>query len=202
MKHLLLLISLISIFTFGAYAQSGFMQSAGYTYFFGVGKVTIEDTSGFSYDYRPTLAFNSGIYYPRINLTDSRDNNVSIGAPVALGFSGSFNSQTGSSFSFGLDLPVMLDYSIGHGCAERNKDGFGAFFGAGFGYTLSSYSYQSWYGEVSETASTAGPMVHAGVRFPLTLGGNEMSYTIRLSFKQGLDKNKFKVFGFGLLVNL
>lgn len=202
MKKAFLLLTAALLIATGAFSQKGFMHSAGYGFYYGVGKLSEDDTTGMNFIYRPTLSFNSGVYYPRINLTDSRDNNFSIGAPVAFGFSGSFSSSSGSSFSFGLDLPVMFDYSFGHASTERNKDGFGGFIGAGFGYTLSSYSYESWYGNVSETASTAGPAFHAGVRFPLSLGGRDMSYTIRLMYKLGLDKNKFRVFGFSLLFNI
>ncbi|PKP04305.1 MAG: hypothetical protein CVU11_05370 [Bacteroidetes bacterium HGW-Bacteroidetes-6] len=202
MKKTILLMATILLISMSAFSQKGFMHSAGYGFYYGVGKISTDDTTGMSLIYRPTLSFNSGVYYPRINLSDSRDNNFSIGAPIALGFSGSFSSSSGSSFSFGLDLPVMFDYSFGHGSAERNKDGFGGFIGAGFGYTLSSYSYESWYGNVSETASTAGPAFHAGIRFPLSIKGNDMSYTIRFMYKLGLDENRFKVFGFSILVNL
>lgn len=206
MKKNLVLFALLLIST-ASMAQKGFMQSIGIGCYFGSGKLTVDDGQGGTYQEQPTLAFYSGIYYPRLNLSDSRDNNISIGVPLALGFSGSVSANSGgsssSSFSFGLDIPAMFDFSFGHGCAERNRDNFGGFIGGGFGFTLSKYGYSdTYYGNSSSTAKSLGPVFHAGIRFPFTMGERDMSYTIRLMYKKGLDEAKFNIFSVGVLLEI
>jgi len=183
-------------------SAQGFMHSVGYGYYFGMGKMVTEDDYGILTTYTPTLSFNSGVYYPRYNLLDSRDNNLSIGSPIALGFSFYASTSSGTSTSFGLDLPAMIDFNFGHASTERSKAGFGGFVGAGFGYTFSYYSYSAYYGNVSDKCSSLGPVFHAGVRFPLSIKRNDLSYTLRFMYKKGLDEYKFNIYSLGVLVNL
>jgi hypothetical protein len=144
-------------------------------------------------------------WYPRYMLGSS----LSVGVPLTLGFSGSFNSREGSSFSFGLDGPVAVDYNFGYGAAGSNEDydgGFGGFVGVGFGYTKATsaapetYNGAYWTEADFSASSSYGPMGHAGVRFPIKQG--EKSITIRLSYKKGLEKTKFNFFGGTLLYSL
>jgi hypothetical protein len=141
-------------------------------------------------------------WYPRFMLGSS----VSIGVPLTLGFSGSFNSREGGSFSFGLDAPVAVDYNFGYGAAgpdEESDAGFGGFVGAGFGYTKTAaatpdnYSTTIWNEADFSASRSYGPMAHAGVRFPIQQG--DRSITIRLSYKKGLETEKFSYFGGTLL---
>ena len=141
-------------------------------------------------------------WYPRYVLGDK----ISIGVPVTLGFSGSFNSREGGSFSFGLDAPVAVDYNFGYGAAggeEESDAGFGGFIGVGFGYTKTAeaapdnYNTTIWNEADFSATKSYGPMVHAGVRFPIKQG--ESSITIRLSYKKGLETGKFNFFGGTLL---
>jgi hypothetical protein len=141
-------------------------------------------------------------WYPRYMVGDA----VSIGVPVTLGFSGSFNSREGGSFSFGLDAPVAVDYNFGYAAAghdEENEAGFGGFIGAGFGYTKTAvatpdnYNTTIWNEADFSATKSYGPMVHAGVRFPIKQGAN--SITLRVSYKKGLETEKFNFFGGTLL---
>jgi len=141
-------------------------------------------------------------WYPRYVL----GNKISIGIPVTLGFSGSVNSREGGSFSFGFDAPIAVDYNFGYGAAggeEESDAGFGGFVGAGFGYTKTAqatpdnYNTTIWNESDFSASKSYGPMAHAGVRFPIKQGEN--SITIRLSYKKGLETEKFNFFGGTLL---
>jgi hypothetical protein len=187
----------LAVITMGAVNAQFIKTDVGASIFVGVAKIksTNESTSA-------SASFYGISWYPRYMVT----NKISVGAPLTLGFSGSANSQTGSSFSFGLDVPVAVDYNFGYGAAggeEESDATFGGFIGGGFGYTKSASSdaddYTTSY--IDETdyskASSYGPMAHAGVRFPIKQG--EQSITLRLSFKKGLEKTKFNFFGGTLL---
>ncbi len=141
-------------------------------------------------------------WYPRYMLGSS----ISVGVPLTLGFSGSFNSREGGNFSFGLDAPIAVDYNFGYGAAggeEETDAGFGGFIGAGFGYTKTAqatpdnYSTTIWNEADFSASKSYGPMAHLGVRFPIKQGDN--SVTIRLSYKKGLETEKFNFFGGTLL---
>jgi hypothetical protein len=179
-----------------AFAQS-FMHSLGATIMFGNGK-SVDDGSGGSST--PTIGLNALTYYPRINLVESDNSSVSVGVPLSLGFQGSVNSQTGSSIVFGYDLPLAVDYNMGHKSTPENEAGFGGYIGAGFGYTHTSVSISdNFLGDYAATANSYGPMVRAGIRFGFPWGEKEMSYTIGGWYKFGLEKEGYKTIGINLL---
>ncbi len=141
-------------------------------------------------------------WYPRYMVGSS----VSIGMPLTLGFSGSFNSRTGGAFSFGIDAPIAVDYNFGYGAAggdEESDAGFGGFVGAGFGFTKTAeatpdnYNTTIWNEADFAATKSYGPMAHFGIRFPVQQG--EKSVTLRVSYKKGLEKEKFNYFGGTLL---
>ena len=126
--------------------------------------------------------------------------NITVGVPVTLGLQGSANSREGGSYSIGLDLPVTVDYNFGLGSnIEEETDeaeGFGGFVGGGAGYTYSNSATNSIFGADYSSGSSYGPLVNAGIRAAL----RGKIYTLRLSYKIGLEKAQFKTFGAGIYI--
>jgi hypothetical protein len=185
-KQFILMAILCSTF----FAKAQFVKSdVGASIFVGVGKASVTGAP------KPSSSFYGASWYPRYIV----NSNISIGVPLTLGFSGSSNSRTGASGSFGLDLPIAVDYNFGYGADGNTEDSdasFGGFAGGGFGYTIAAES-DPYYG--SSSAKTYGPMVHGGVRFPIQ---GTKSITVMVSAKLGLDKLKYNFFGGTLLYKL
>jgi hypothetical protein len=145
---------------------------------------------------KPTILGYGIFVHPRFNVTETESGAVSIGIPATLGFSGTVNSREGGSMSITADLPVTADYNFGAGSTEDNESGFGGFIGAGFGYTYTNQTYDysipgATVGYEQLKGSTYGPLVNAGIRASIT----DKTYFLRVFYKIGLEKEKFKTFG-------
>jgi hypothetical protein len=191
MKKVLLLMLFISSIRF-AHAQFS-INDVGASVFYGNSKAATSTLETIL----TTSTFKGIAWYPRYVISPK----VSIGIPLSLGFSAVVSNVNGSSFKFGFDAPVAVDYNFGHAATGTNnsneKTGFGGFVGAGFGYTK-AFSADDIL--VSTPAKSYGPMAHAGIRFSI-LGG-EKTITLRLSFKKGLEKTKYNYFGGSIYYSL
>lgn len=199
MRRLTIALALLMFTATTGFAQMTF-SDVGASLFFGTGKLTKQGET-------VTLdaSFAGLTWYPRYIFSETGSGSLSIGIPLSLGASGSVNSRTGGNFSFGLDIPVAVDYNFGFGAFpdEESDAGFGGFLGAGFGYTTTASSttddYTTGYWDETDFSKSKsyGPMLHAGVRFPIMGGSNAI--TIRLSYKKGLEEAKYNFFGGTLL---
>ena len=188
---------LIAIFFSATLAKAQFVKGdVGASIFIGAGKIKL--TNGETENL--SASFYGASWYPRYIVSP----NISVGVPLTLGISGSFNSRTGATGSFGLDLPIAVDYNFGYGASGEDEDsdaGFGGFAGGGFSITKSASSEQNpLFGTETTSASSYGPMAHAGVRFPIQ--GGTKTIRLMLSAKLGLDKLKYNFFGGTLLYRL
>jgi hypothetical protein len=145
-------------------------------------------------------AFYGVSWYPRFIITEMGASSISIGIPLTAGLSGNYNSRTGGELSFGIDAPLMVDYNVGFGAlSEEEESRFGGFVGAGFGYTstasttIDDVNTSYWDESYFTKAKSYGPAVHAGMRIPL--GQDGLGITLRLSYKKGLEEQKFNFFG-------
>jgi hypothetical protein len=153
-------------------------------------------------------AFYGLSWYPRYTISQNENSSFSVGVPLTFGISGSANSREGGDLSFGLDLPVVFDYNFGynHALDEEGAGGTGGFIGAGFSFTTTSsssadnYNTTLWNESDVSKATSYGPMVHAGIRFPIKQG--EKTLTFRISYKKGLESVKYNFFGGTILVGL
>ncbi len=201
MKRIISFFLAIVVTTSMASAQF-IVNDVGASLFYGKGKLT-ESGETVNLD----AAFYGVSWYPRYILSETGNGSISVGVPVSLGFSGSFNSREGGNFSFGLDAPIAVDYNFGVGAfaEEEGEGGFGGFIGAGFGFTSTAssttddYNTTIWNETDFSKAKSYGPMGHAGIRFPI---GQGKILTIRLSFKKGLEKEKYNFFGGSLFYRL
>ena len=170
------LLILILLFNFIAKAQ--FSHQVGASMFFATPK-----------GYKSTSAW--GItYYPKISF-----DNVSIGAPLSLGFSGSADSRSGvtSGSSLTYMLPISVDYNFGLGSVEddNSNGGFGGYLGVGYGIFSTSYV-----GDLYVTSiKTSGPLGRAGIRFLI----KDHIFDLGASYMQGVSTTNASVIGVSLL---
>lgn len=174
----------------------GFMHGYGATISVLTGKVKSSgSTSTF------TLQQTTLTYFPRYNFIENENSSVSIGAPVGIGIgiaTSTYGDDAGVAFAY--DLPVVLDYNIGCKSTIDNEQNFGGYFGLGFGYYKVSIS-KSQYSDFK--GATYGPIFRGGVR----IGSERESWkghglTIGIYYKQGLEKDKLKTFGFNVLLDV
>ncbi|SFD53549.1 Outer membrane protein beta-barrel domain-containing protein [Chitinophaga sp. CF118] len=162
-------------------------------------------------DPRANFAFT---YNPRINFLETESMSVSVGVPLTIGFSGSYNasySSTGDNYEentlgYMINAPLMLNLNLGGGSSKKCEKRFGGFIGGGYGYYLTnktnSYTYDEYYNEtVKEVGgSTMGPAANAGVRFGVGRHRRK-SVEVRMSYYRGMTNYKINVFGVNAAFN-
>lgn len=154
-------------------------------------------TAGSSYT--ATVAFTNFTYFPRYTLTESENSSVSIGIPIGGGIGIADGSGGGdASLYYGFDFPLVIDFNKGRKSTYENEERFGWYFGAGFGYMLTSWTD----GYSSQKLNSYGPIARAGIRFGAGANNPDKATTLGLYFKPGLEKHKFKTFGIAVLTEL
>ena len=192
------ILSLVLLFVAGAAFCQTFMNGAGLTIFVGSspgGKTTVGE--GFTYS-------------PRFNFLENESLSVSVGIPLSVGLTVSTSSYTSSynetvAVGFVLNAPVIINLNMGRGSTKENREKFGYFVGAGFGYhhgdfLENGYDSQGYYYEDSRSINTWGPAGNAGMRFGV--GRKHRNIEVRFSYMKGItDNTKPSVFGVGCLFN-
>ena len=185
MKHRILSLLLLCFFINISNAQS-YMRGIGANISILTAKI---NTPSEKYDF--AMAVTHFSYTPRFTISESENSSVSICFPLGIGV-GILSSAGGASgIAWGADAPVAIDYNMGNMSTPDNEKGFGWYFGAGFGYMYTGYSD---YGDVSNI-HTYGPIGRLGIRF-----GSNYHTTVGLFYKQGIEKDKYKTFGFNVLL--
>ena len=169
----------------------------------GVGITVIGSTTGQGSN--SDIGYGEGFtYFPRFNFLETESLSVSVGIPLSIGILATTSSTSdyygnyNSSIGFVINAPLIVNLNMGRGSTKDNRQKFGYFFGAGFGYHhgdflsdiydsntgtyISSYSY-----------NTYGPAANAGVR--LGVGRAYKNIEIRLSYMKGLNESKPSIFG-------
>jgi hypothetical protein len=191
-KKLFALLLLGCLYYTGAQAQS-FMHSAGATI-----AVMSADYETPYYSEKFIVTKSGLTYFPRFNFIEGENSSVSVGVPLTAGLSiarNTLDEETGVSWN--LDFPVVLDFNIGAKSTPDNAGTFGGYVGGGFGYSLTSIKF----GSESTNANTYGPLFRGGVRFGFNRQDMDLGLTIGLFYKIGLEEEKFKTFGFNVLVD-
>ncbi len=171
----------------------GFAQ----TFMHGVGVNTfVQSASGFS-----TQVTGGIIYSPRISFMETDNTSLSVGIPLSIGVSASYNTSYdgSSSASVMFDAPLIVNFNYGAGSSKETENRFGFFAGGGFGYHSSEYSSSDGYDDYGEKMSGFGPVGNAGIR--IGVGSGSHNIEIRLSYMKTLDTSKSNVFGIGGLFN-
>jgi hypothetical protein len=149
-------------------------------------------------------------YSPRFSFAETKNTSLSIGIPLNVGLSASYNVYTGDgyyddvNFGYMINVPLMFNFNIGAGSARDCQDRMGFFFGAGYAYHVGTV-YQTWigsyYGEhIGHTESSTGPAANIGLRIGV---GHRKKHNIeiRTSYMRGTTSYKPHVFGINCLFN-
>lgn len=192
MKKIMLLLVLFFITT-TVFCQA-FMHGAGVTVLVGSAKGS-------------DVTVGEGLtYFPRINFLETSTLSVSVGIPLSLGLSASSSYYIGSgvygsnpaSIGFVANVPLIVNLNVGRGSTKENRDRYGYFVGAGFGYHhgnfITTKTNSSGYDYTGvESINSFGPAANAGVR--IGVGRAHRNIEIRFSFMKGLNENKANIFG-------
>ncbi|MBK7432937.1 MAG: hypothetical protein IPI66_02910 [Chitinophagaceae bacterium] len=195
--------TILSVFLFcflcPAFSQS-FMHGAGIT--------VLGSSTGGNFSYGEGLT-----YSPRFNFVENEKLSVSVGIPLSLAISVStstvydsyFNDYTDNvSVGFVINAPLIVNLNMGRGSTKENRQKFGYFVGAGFGYHHGDFlvdetDAQGYNYVGSRSLNTFGPAANAGVRFGV--GRKYRNIEVRLSYMKGLNDTKPNVFGISGLFN-
>lgn len=162
------------------------------------------------------IGFGEGFTYsPRFNFLETESLSVSVGIPLSVGISattssyydyyGNYYSNGSSSVGLILNAPLILNLNMGRGSTKENRQKFGYFVGAGFGYHHGDYLTDGIYdpgtGNYTDSYSsnTYGPAANAGVR--LGVGKQHKNIEIRFSYMKAINENKPNIFGLAGLFN-
>src|SRR3982750_598927 len=133
-KPVYLLLLLACLACSGAFSQALF-HSIGGAYMYGIG----DRLAANQYAERPQFSLTGISYFPRVNVVEGKASSLSVGLPLAVGFQGHVSSNNENSIGFGFDAPIVVDFNMGSRSTYSNESGFGGYFGAGFGYTYTTY---------------------------------------------------------------
>ena len=145
-------------------------------------------------------------YFPRINFLETSTLSVSVGIPLSLGLSANSSYYIGSglydsnpaSIGFVANVPLIVNLNMGRGSTKENRDRYGYFVGAGFGYHHGNFittktNSSGYYYTGVESTNSFGPAANAGVR--IGVGRAHRNIEIRFSFMKGLNESKANIFG-------
>jgi hypothetical protein len=144
-------------------------------------------------NYTFIMAFTHFSYYPRFTLTESDNSSISIESPLGAGGCLLNSGSNANGIAWGIDLPLAIDYNMGCQSTPGNENRFGGYFGGGFGYMYTGWSD----GGITSKAITYGPLARTGIRFSSKNG--RWTTTVGIFGKFGLEKEKYKTFGFNVL---
>jgi hypothetical protein len=188
MKKLIFSVIVLCFSSF-AFSQT-FMQGIGIN-------VVLQSSSGSS-----ATPVGALTYSPRVSFMETENSSFTIGLPISLGFSGSYNSQDPEANSLGLmlDVPLMFNYNYGAGSTKEAEDKFGFFAGVGFGYHTSEYTETDQYDyNYTSNMSGFGPAGNLGARMGVGHGSHNLE--LKFSYMKTLDLSKSNVIGIGFLFN-
>jgi len=160
--------------------------------------------------YNNDFSFLEGLTYsPRFNFLEKDAFSVSVGIPLSIAISVSSNLQNQygdytSSVGIVFNIPVIVNLNMGRGSTKANRQKFGYFVGAGFGYQHGDYLSDYYDYNTNTTISgystnTFGPAANAGVR--IGVGRKHKNIEIKLSYLKGLNETKSDIFGLACLYN-
>jgi hypothetical protein len=164
-----------------------------------------------SIDARANFAFT---YNPRFNFVENESMSVSVGIPLSVGFSGSYeanynsygNNYENNTLGYMVNVPLMVNVNLGGGSSKLCKKHFGGFFGAGYAYYLTNkeetYGYDENMNEVYKEVggSTMGPTANIGMRFAVGRHHSK-SVEVKMSYFRGTTQYKIDLFGVGAAFN-
>jgi hypothetical protein len=182
-------LSLVLFFTVSTVLGQSFMHGAGVT-------VLVADSKG------SDVSVAEGFTYsPRFNFLETESLSISVSMPLSVAISASYNYYSSggyysesSSIGFVVNIPLIINLNMGRGSTKENRQKFGYFVGAGFGYHHGDFLIDDYYyGVISESSNSHGPATNAGMRFGV--GRMHKNIEVRFSYMKGINDNKPSIFG-------
>jgi len=180
----------------------------GQRFFHGVGITVVGSSTDGNFSFGEGLTYSA-----RYNFMENEKLSVSVGIPLSLAISVSTSALYDSyggyysdnvSVGFVINAPLIVNLNMGRGSTRENRQKFGYFVGAGFGYhhgdflvdetDASGYNYIG-----SRSLNAFGPAANGGVRFGV--GRKHRNIEVRLSYMKGLNDTRPNVFGLAGLFN-
>jgi hypothetical protein len=195
-----IILSLVLFFTVGTAFGQTFMHGAGIN----VIVATAENSDA---------SVGEGLtYFPRFNFIETEGLSVSAGIPLSVAISVStgyydysyYGNYYDASVGLVVNAPLIIDLNVGRGSTKENREKFGFFVGAGFGYhhgdflttAIDDYGYDV---TTTESINVFGPAAHAGLRFGV--GRKHQNVEVNFSYMKGINENKPNIFGVGCAFN-
>jgi hypothetical protein len=187
MKFKMICVSFLCCFLNATIFAQSFMHSVGANIAVMVAKI---ETPSVKEDF--TMQVTHVSYFPRFIVSEFDNASFTIGSPLGAGINIVKDTYGDAGIAWGFDAPLVFDYNLGCKSSPDNENGFGGYFGGGFSYMYTGYTFG--YGD--EKATSYGPLGRAGVRF--SSGGGRFSTTVGVYYKSGLETQKFKTIGFNV----
>jgi len=190
-----IILSLVLFFTAGTVFSQTFMHGAGINVI-----VATADNSDAS--------VGEGLsYFPRFNFIETESLSVSAGIPLCVAISVStgyydyyYGGYYDASVGLVINAPLIIDLNMGRGSTKENRDKFGYFVGAGFGYHHGDFLTTDDYGYTgTESTNGYGPAAHGGLRFGV--GRKHQNVEVNFSYMKVLNDSKPNIFGVGCAFN-
>jgi hypothetical protein len=189
-----IIVSLVLFFTVGTVFSQSFMHGAGIN----VIVATAENSDA---------SVGEGLtYFPRFNFIESENLSVSAGIPISIAISVStgyydyYGGYDDPSVGLVVNAPLIINLNMGRGSTKENRDKFGFFIGAGYGYYHGDFLMTDSYGyTVSESTNAFGPAANAGLRFGV--GRKHQNVEVNFSYMKITSDNKPNIFGLGCAFN-
>lgn len=196
-----IILSVILFFALSTTFCQTFMHGAGITFMGNLNEGNFTYGGGFTYS-------------PRVNFVETEKLSVSAGIPLSMAFSASTSGTYDSYYNtynydditvgFVFNAPLIINLNMGRGSTNENREKFGYFVGAGFGYHHGDFlvdktdangnNYQGTF-----SLNTFGPAANAGVRFGV--GKMHKNIELRFSYMKGLNDTQPDIFGIACLFN-
>lgn len=191
-------VCLLSLFSNYIFSQT-FMHGAGITI---IGSTTGQGSNS-------DVGLGEGFtYFPRINFIETENLSVSAGIPLCAGISATTSYDVygnSSGIGFVLNAPLIINLNFGRGSTRENRNRYGYFFGAGFGYHHDKFLTSSYYDPATNSyvdsynSNTYGPAANAGFR--IGVGRQHKNIEIRLSYMKGINESRPNVMGLAAAFN-
>ena len=195
-----IIVSLVLFFTAGTVLSQTFMHGAGINVMVATAK-------------NSDASVGEGLtYFPRFNFIETENLSVSAGIPLSIAVSvstgyyyySSYGTYSNASVGLVVNAPLIINLNMGRGSTKENRDKFGYFIGAGFGYHhgdfittgIDEFGYDI---TTTESINAFGPAANAGLRFGV--GKRHQNIEVNFSYMKGTSKTKPNIIGVGCAFN-
>lgn len=181
------------LFLLAAVCLAGITSSHAQRFIHGIGVgAFVEGASNTSVKASSTIT-----YSPRISFAETENTSISVGIPLSIGYSSTYNATYNNSdgwgqesaFGYMVNAPLMVNFNFGAGSSQDCESKMGFYIGAGYGVHAGSVETDhydpDYYYTDSRGMATTGPAVNTGMRIGVGRK-NRHSIDINLFYMKGI----------------